>query len=127
MEIVKDLLYVLITVALPIVVYFLCKFLRSKWNEIQTNIEDKETAEILGQVVDMVIDCVQYTNQVFVDELKKKGEFTKEASLEAFKMSKERALAMLSEESKAILIKIYGNVDIYLDTIIEANVKQLKD
>ena len=126
MEIVKDLLYVLITVALPVLVYFLCRFLYSKWNEIKKNIEDKETAEILDQVVVMVLDCVQYTNQVFVDELKKNGEFTEEAALEAFNMTKERAMAMLSERSKEIIADIYGNVDTYLDTLIEANVKQLK-
>lgn len=126
MEILKDILYVLITMVLPVVVYFLCRFLYSKWNEIKKNIEDKETAEILDQVVIMVLDCVQYTNQVYVDELKKKGEFTKEAALEAFNMTKERAMAMLSEKSKEIITNIYGDVDTYLDTLIEANVKQLK-
>lgn len=126
MEIVKGISYIFITLALPVLVYFLCRFLYSKWNEIQKNIEDKETAKILDQVVVMVLDCVQYTNQVFVDELKKNGELTKDAAIQAFNMTKERAMAMLSERSKEIIINIYGNVDTYLDTLIEASVKQLK-
>ena len=90
------------------------------------NIENEKIAITLEQVISMVLDCVEKTNQTYVDELKKKGEFTKEASEEAFKICKETALAMLSEDAKKIIAMVYGDVDTYLDTLIEATVRQLK-
>lgn len=126
MEIIKEMLYTLITVAVPVLVTYLCKFLYEKWNGIKANIENEKIAITLEQVVSMVLDCVEKTNQTYVDELKKKGEFTKEASEEAFKMCKETVLVMLSEDAKKIIAMIYGDIDMYLDTLIEATVKQLK-
>ena len=126
MEIVKDIFYILITTAVPVVVTYLCKFLYEKWTEGRAKIKNDKVAITLDQVVSMVLDCVEQTNQVFVDELKKKGEFTEEAAQEAFKMSKDTALKMLTVDAAEIITEVYGDVDVYLDTLIEATVKQLK-
>lgn len=126
MEIIKDILYILITTAVPVLTTYLCKFLYEKWTEGKVKIKNDKIAITLDQVVSMVLDCVEQTNQVFVDELKKKGEFTEEAAAEAFRMSKETALKMLTSDAAEIIVEVYGDVDIYLDTLIEATVKQLK-
>jgi hypothetical protein len=127
MEIVKDILYLFITAAVPVLVTYLCKFLYVKWTEGKVKIENEHISTVLEQVVSMVCNCVQKTTQTFVDELKKKGEFTEEAAKEAFKMTKDTAISMLSLEAADIITNVYGDVDIYLDTLIEALVKQLKD
>lgn len=127
MEILKDILYILITAAVPVLTTYLCKFLYTKWTAGEAQIKNEHIAYVLDQVVSMVLNCVQKTTQTFVDELKKKGEFTKEAAQEAFDMTKETALAMLSAEATDIITEVYGNVDVYLDTLIESLVKQLKD
>ena len=126
MEVLKDILYILITAAVPVLTTYVCKFLYEKWTEGKTKIKNEQIAATLNQVVSMVLDCVEKTNQTFVDELKKKGEFTEEAAAEAFKMSKETALKMLSEDASEIILEVYGDIDVYLDTLIEATVKQLK-
>lgn len=126
MEVIKDIFYILITTAVPVVTTYLCKFLYEKWTEGKAKIKNDKIAITLDQVVSMVLDCVEQTNQVFVDELKKKGEFTEEAAAEAFKMSKETALKMLTVDAAEIIVEVYGDVDVYLDTLIEATVKQLK-
>ena len=126
METVKDILYILITTAVPVLVTYLCKFLYTKWTEGQAKIENEKIATTLDNVVNMVLDVVESVNQTFVDELKKKGEFTEEAAVEAFNKSKETALELLSEDAVEIIISVYGNLDVYLDTLIEATVKQLK-
>ena len=74
----------------------------------------------------MVCNCVQTVNQTFTDELKKKGEFTKEAAEEAFAKCKTMVLQMLSDDAKQIINQVYGDIDIYLNTLIEATVKQVK-
>ena len=126
MEFIKDLLYILITAAVPVLTTYVCKFLYVKWTEGRTRIENEKISNTLDSVVTMVLDVVESVNQTFVDELKKKGEFTEESAKEAFNKSKETALNMLSNEAADIITTVYGDVDVYLDTLIEATVKQLK-
>lgn len=126
MGIIKDLLYILITTAVPVLTTYICKFLYAKWTESKSKIENDKVSTTLDSIVSMVLDVVEATNQTFVDELKKKGEFTEEAAVAAFNISKQTALSMLSEDAINIITTVYGDVNIYLDTLIEATVKQLK-
>ena len=126
MEFFQNLLFVVLTAAVPILTTYLCKFLYEKWNTAKQQISNKKIQEILGQVIDTVYNCVQTVNQTFTDELKKKGEFTEEAAKEAFDMCKDMVLKMLSEDAKKIIIQVYGDIDIYLNTLIESTVKQSK-
>lgn len=126
MEILKDLLYILITAAVPVLTTYICRFLYTKWTESKVKIENEKISTTLDSVVVMVLEIVTAVNQTFVDELKKKGEFTEEAAKEAFNKSKETALKMLSQDAAEIITMVYGDIDIYLDTLIEATVKQLK-
>lgn len=126
MEMIKELLYILITAAVPVLTTYVCKFLYAKWTEGKAKIENEKISTTLDNVVNMVLDVVESVNQTFVDELKKKGEFTEESATEAFNKSKETALTMLSNEAADIITMVYGDVDVYLNTLIEATVKQLK-
>ena len=126
MELVKDILYILITTAVPVLTAYVCKFLYAKWTEGKVKIKNEKISTTLDSVIAMVLDVVEATNQTFVDELKKKGEFTDDAAAEAFRISKNKALQMLSSEAADIITEVYGDVNVYLDTLIEATVKQLK-
>ena len=126
MEILKDILYILITAAVPVLTTYICKFLYAKWTEGKAKIENEKISTTLDSVVTMVLDVVESVNQTFVDELKKKGEFTEESAKEAFNKSKETALKMLSNDAAEIITMVYGDIDVYIDTLIEATVKQLK-
>lgn len=126
MEFVKNLLYILITAAVPVLTTYVCKFLYTKWTESKVNIKNEQIQDTLDKVTNMVLDVVQATNQTFVDSLKKNGEFTKEAAIEAFNKSKETVVKMLSDDAVAIITEVYGDIDVYLDTLIESLVKQLK-
>ena len=126
MEFIKDLLYILITAAVPVLTTYICKFLYTKWTESKVNIKNEQIQDTLDKVTNMVLDVVQATNQTFVDSLKKNGEFTKEAAIEAFNKSKETVVKMLSDDAVTIITEVYGDIDVYLDTLIESLVKQLK-
>ena len=122
----KDFLYELALACIPIITVFAGKFLYAKWEEIRGNITNTKIQNTLDEVVEMVVNVVQSTNQVMVDELKNKGEFTKEAAAEAFNKSKDTALQMLSDEAAEIITEVYGDVSTYMDTLIEATVRDLK-
>ena len=126
MELIKDLLYIFITAAVPILTTYLCKFLYEKWSANKQTVNNQHIQDILDQIISMVLSCVTAVNQTFVDELKKKGEFTADAAKEAFAMCKNMAVKMLTDEAKKIITDIYGDVDVYLDTLIESSVNQVK-
>ena len=126
MEMLKEFLFELALACIPIITVFTGKFLYAKWEEIRDNIKNTKVQKTLDEVVEMVVNVVNATNQVMVDTLKSKGEFTQEAATEAFNKSKETALKMLSDESAEIIAEVYGDVSTYMDTLIEATVRDLK-
>lgn len=126
MEFIQNILYIIITAAVPVLTTYICKFLYEKWNSNKQVVENQHVQDTLNQVINVVLNCVVAVNQTFADELKKKGEFNTEAAKEAFDMCKNMAIKMLSEEAKNIIANTYGDVDAYLDTLIESTVKQVK-
>ena len=122
----RDFLFELALACIPIITVFTGKFLYAKWEETRDNIKNTEVQKALDEVVEMVVNVVQATNQTLVDTLKSKGEFTQEAAIEAFNKSKETALKMLSDETADIIEETYGDVSIYIDTLIESTVRDLK-
>lgn len=126
MEMLRDLLFELALACIPIITVYTGKFLYAKWEETRGKIKNDKVQKTLDEVVEMVVNVVQATNQVMVDELKKNGEFTKEVAVEAFNKSKETALKMLSDEAAEIIANVYGDVSTYMDTLIEATVRDLK-
>ena len=126
MEMFKEFLFELALGCIPIITVYLGKFIYAKWEEVRGNIANTKIQNTLDEVVEMVVNVVQATNQVMVDELKNKGEFTKEAATEAFNKSKETALKMLSDDAAEIITSVYGDVSTYMDILIEATVRDLK-
>lgn len=126
MEMLKELLFELALACIPIITVFTGKFIYAKWEETRGKIKNDKVQKTLDGVVDMVVNVVQSTNQVMVDTLKNKGEFTQEAAVEAFNKSKETALKMLSDEAAEIITDVYGDVSTYMDILIEATVRDLK-
>ena len=122
----REFLFELALACIPIITVYLGKFIYAKWEETRGNIKNTEVQKTLDEVVEMVANVVQATNQTLVDTLKSKGEFTQDAAIEAFNKSKETALKMLSEEAAGIIENTYGDVSIYIDTLIESTVRDLK-
>ena len=73
-------------------------------------------------LTDTITECVQATNQTYVNTLKDKNAFTAEAQKEAFKKSTESVMIILSQEAKEYLENIYGDLNAEIMTRIEAQV-----
>ena len=90
-----------------------------------------EVCELYQKYMDMltetIINCVIATNQTYVDALKDKHAFTKEAQEEAFNMTYNSVLAILSDEAKIYLNEAVGDLDAFIRQAIEAQVKIQKD
>lgn len=104
----------------------LIKFINTKSEEIVEATDNALIEKYVELANRVVCDCVRATNQTYTDTLKAQGAFTKEAQKEAFKKSYDAILAILSDEAKASLSFAFGDLEIYLTQLIEAEVNRAK-
>jgi len=112
---INDILYVLITVLLPLA-------LRFAWQFVAVKIEDTRYATALNDI----FNAVEFVNQTFVDALKEKGCFDDEAKAHAFTKAKDAAMELMTVNTRKWLEKSVTDVDSWLTMQIEAAVRGVK-
>jgi hypothetical protein len=90
--------------------------------EIQTNVDDATLKKYMDMLTQTISDCVIATNQTYVESLKQQGKFDLEAQKEAFNLTKDAVLAILSEEAQTYLSTAVGDLNAYITKKIEAEV-----
>lgn len=111
---------------LGVLTTYLVMCLRDKSKQLQEKVDNDLADKYIQMLTDTICVCVIATNQTYVESLKKQGKFTKEAQDEAFRMTLDAVLAILSEEAKEYLTVIYGDLNAYIKQMIEAQVNQNK-
>ncbi len=114
------------TAAVPVLVYYGIAFLRGKIVALIQKIDNDQIEATLAEAADIVFKAVATVAQTFVDTLKKHGKFTPEAQQEAFARAKAYVLTLLNEDVRELLIEVYGDLDVWIETMIEATVNGLK-
>ena len=133
MELLKDILsvviYVVITGCGVVIGKKLLNFINKKVDEIQANTKlseyDKLNA-IIDRVQSVVTTIVQSINQTFVEDLKASGSFNKESAKKAKDMALEKANELITKETASAIEQVYGDVNKYLDSLVEQVVNNLK-
>ena len=126
MEFLQNLVYVIITAAVPVITTFVCKYLQALYEEHKNKIKNEKAQVVLGQVVDMIGAAVETTTNTYVKNLKASEMFDADAQKEAFRMTYETVKGQLTDEAKDIISNTYSDVDLFLTTKIEQIVEQLK-
>jgi hypothetical protein len=118
------------TVCIIPLIGILTKYLISYIEIKKESIKESNNSELAKKYVDLLAQtietCVIATNQTYVESLKKKNAFTPEAQREAFKMTKDAVLSILSSEAEKYLTQIYGDLNIYIENQIQASVNANK-
>ena len=125
-EIIQDIWQICIIPILGILTAFIVKFLKIKSEEIVGKVDNDIAEKYIYLITDTITNCVIATNQTYVESLKKQGKFDAEAQKEAFQMTLNAVLAVLSDEAKEYLTAIYGDLNAYITNQIEATVNQNK-
>ncbi len=73
-----------------------------------------------------VNDAVLTISQTYVDSLKKSGKFDIEAQNLAKNKAIDTATALMTEDVRKAIDKMYGDFNLWLDTAIESSVKENK-
>jgi ferritin-like metal-binding protein YciE len=107
-----NLLFKIVTVvAIPYLSYMVSK-----------SIKNDNLKHLVNRGEEFVKKSVAMVQQTFVDSLKKEGRFDKDAQQEAFRMAYETWMEMASEEVKDAILEQTGNIDTWLNTMIEAQI-----
>lgn len=117
-----EILQVCIIPLLGVLTAYIVKFINIKSAEIQTNVDNDMADKYIAMVAETISACVIATNQTYVETLKKENAFTAEAQKEAFQLTYNAVMAILTDEAKAYLAEIYGDVTTYITNKIEAEV-----
>ena len=111
---------------LGVFVAYIVQFLRIKGNELQAKTENEILAKYVGMLTNTIADCVVATNQTYVEALRKTGSFDAVAQKSAFELTRQAVLNVLSDDAKNYLTNIYGDLNTYIDNLIEAEVNRNK-
>lgn len=128
-ELLNYILYIVLTMILPVVATYVVNLIKAKINEsniIADATQNENTAKIIEHALSDVMDAVLYINQIYVDALKSSGKFDKDAQKNAFNRAYTEALNMISEESQKVIEQVYGSFDKWLMLKIETSVNMAK-
>lgn len=128
-NVLENICYILISGCGIALARYICLLVNKKINELQVSTELKEK-EKLNHYIDaaqtVISDVVLYVTQTYTETLKKHGNFSEEAQLEAKEMAMNRAKELITEECKKAIIAVYGDLESYLDVMIESFVQSYK-
>ena len=122
LELLNQIFQVCVVPLLAVLTTYLVKYIETKREEIITEKNNTLAEKYIKMLSDTITDCVKATNQTYVDSLKDKNAFTKEAQAEAFKKTSDAVMLILSQEAKDYLSTIYGDLNQYIITQIESSV-----
>ena len=121
-----EILQVCVIPLLGVLTAYLVKFIKMKSVEIQANVDNDMADKYIAMVADTVSACVIATNQTYVEALKKENAFTQEAQKQAFRLTYNAVMDVVTDEAKYYLTEIYGDLTAYITTKIEAEVNLSK-
>lgn len=126
MEFLLDLLKAIALAAVPVVGAYIAKNVQEQSELAKEKTENETVKSILDDAAKAVMRGVAFVSQTYVDTLKKDDAFSESAQEEAFRRCLSKVKSILTETAKTTISKLYGDLDEYLRTLIEAEVKQQK-
>ena len=122
MEMLQKIFEVCIIPLLGVLTTYLVIFIRQKSKELQETTDNELYKKYIEMLQDTIVRCVIATNQTYVEALKEKNAFDKEAQAEAFRMTYESVMAILTDDAKDYLANVVGDLQTYIVKLIEAEV-----
>ena len=125
-----DILYKVFEVAIiPLLgaaTLYLITLINTKKEEIKKQAKSETTKKYIEMLDDTIINCIIATNQTYVDALKKAGSFDAEAQKQAFKLTYDAVMAILTDEAQMYLNEAIKDLNVYITNKIESGVVAVK-
>lgn len=111
---------------LAILTKYITTWAQIKIDELTESKNNATFTKYMNLLQSTVIDCVIATNQTYVESLKLQGKFDAEAQKIAFKKTYDAVMLILTEDAVKYLNEALGDLDAYVNTLIEAQVNLQK-
>ena len=105
---------------------FVVSYINKKNKELQGNIDSNLAKKYMDMVAQTITDCVKEVSQTYVDSIKKEGAFTGEKQIEAFTLAYNNVMNILNKDVLEYLQEVTGDVDKFITSKIESEVKDQK-
>lgn len=105
---------------------YIVTYINKKKKALQLEMNNMLAIKYTDMIEKTIIDCVNATNQTYVEALKKDNAFTKEAQAEAFNRTLNSVMKILSDDCLEYLTTITTDVNAYIYNKIEAEVNYAK-
>lgn len=125
-EFLSTLLQAVFIAAVPVISGAIVKGIRALAKHLSTQTDNALAKKYLSDASDAITTAVSRVNQTYVDGLKKSGTFTKENQEEALGLAVKEAVNLMTHETIAFLKEAYGDMNDYLVSKIEAEVRLQK-
>lgn len=126
LDILNKIFDVAIIPLLGLATMYLISLINAKKNELVDNTKNETTKKYIEMLDKTIVDCVLATNQTYVEALKKQGAFDVEAQKNAFKLTYEAVMAILTDDAKEYLNEAINDLNMYITSKIESQVVTAK-
>ncbi len=122
MKLLQEIFQVCIIPLLGVLTAYLVSFIKNKSKALQEETNNELYKKYIALLDETIVKCVIATNQTYVEALKNKNAFDKEAQKEAFKRTYDNVIAILSVDAQEFLTEAVGDLNAYITNAIEAQV-----
>lgn len=122
----KDFLYIVLIVCVPLVTALVKYGINVATNFLSARTQNEQVWQYIREVGDAVTNAVAAMNQKYVDDLKAEGKFDESKQKEILHRAIHAALKSLSSDAQKYLSDTYGDTTEYLETRIEAQINANK-
>lgn len=105
---------------------YLVSFINKKKLELQNKIDNEMADKYLERLGNIITDCIQATNQTYVETLKEQGKFDEEAQKIAFTKTFNSVINLLGAKGYEVLQESVGDLTEFITQKIEAQIKATK-
>ena len=123
---IQQIFEVCIIPLLSLLTGYIISFIKSKNKVFQAEIDNELYKKYMDMLEKTITNCVIATNQTYTDAMKKAGTFNLEQQKQAFQLTYNAVLAILTEEATEYLQSAVGDLNVYITKKIEATVNENK-
>ena len=125
-ELLQNVLYAVITGALPILVGYAVAYLKAKRDKELQKIDNTYVSDTIKDATNIIIDTVDTIAQTYVDDLRKVSKFTPEEQKIALDKAITQTKNLLSTDAINLVVEKYNDLDGWIRNIIESYIKSTK-
>ena len=109
-EFLKDILFAVITAAVPVLTAYLVVLIRKVGENAAANTENVKAKTYIMEAAEAIAAAVAATNQTYVDALKNAGKFDAEAQKQAAQKALAACLQSISPAAQEFIERAYGDI-----------------